>query len=189
MEAGYVFSEFEIDQLGFKFKGEDSYKTMECIGSVEEEMETKTTTKKCRGVVTKTRVKGTGNGTLKVSGHIPWDIYATAYGMKLDSLIDGVFGYGYNSTHPTFSLTEHVVNEDDEEKLKAYPNCVMSSGVARKVENGGEEVAAIELEVSVMPDEYGNGLYEALKSELKTGTTANDWMTKFAPSMVQTPGA
>ena len=88
MEAGYVFSEFEIDQLGFKFKGEDSYKTMECIGSVEEEMETKTTTKKCRGVVTKTRVKGTGNGTLKISGHIPWDIYATAYGMKLDSLID-----------------------------------------------------------------------------------------------------
>lgn len=65
----------------------------------------------------------------------------------------------------------------------------MSSGVARKVENGGEEVAEIELEVSVMPDEYGNGLYEALKSELKTGTTANDWMTKFAPSMVQTPGA
>ena len=34
MEAGYVFSEFEIDQLGLKFKGEDSYKTMECIGSV-----------------------------------------------------------------------------------------------------------------------------------------------------------
>lgn len=188
-EAGYVFSEFEIDQVGIAFDGEETHQIMECISTIEEEMETKTVTKNCRGIPVKKRTKGTGAGTLNLTGHIPMKVYTTAHGMKLDSLIDGVYGYGYNSAHKTFSLTVHVVNEDDEEKLKAYPNCVMNSGVARKVEDGSEEVAELELEIGVMPDEYGNGLYEALVSDLTTGTTAKDWMTKFKPATVQTPGA
>ena len=76
-----------------------------------------------------------------------------------------------------------------EEKLKAYPVCTMDGGVARKVENGSEEVAEVELSISVMPDEYGQGMYEALKEDLSVGTTANDWMTKFTPAMVQTVAA
>ncbi len=188
-EKGYVFSEYEIDELGFKIGDDDSYQIMRCVGSAEEEMETLTVSKKCRGRVVKKRTRGTGSGTLKVSAHVPWDIYAGIYGMKLDKLIAGVYGYGADSVHPTFSLTEHVVNEDGDEKLKAYPVCVMSSGVARKVENGGDEVAEVEIEIDVMPDENGFGMYEALVSDLTTGDTAKNWMTKFAPSMVATPGA
>ena len=85
-----VFSDFELEKIGFKFTSGTGYQTAECIGSMEEEMESKTITKKCRGVVKKKKTKGTGNGTIKLSLHMPWDIYTQAYGMNLDTLIDGV---------------------------------------------------------------------------------------------------
>lgn len=181
-------SEFEIDKLGIKFEGEDAYSVMECIGSLEEEMTVKTVTKKCRGVVKKKRSKGTGEGTLKLSAHIPYDMYVKAFGMDLDSLKDGVYAYGQNSVHKAFSATGHVVDEDGNEKLKAYPNCAITSGVARKIENGAEEVAELELEIGVMPDDSGNGLYEA-PSEGLDETTANSWMTAFTPELVQVASA
>ena len=48
-----------------------------------------------------------------------------------------------------------------------------------------EEVAEVELEVSIQPDEKGNCVYEALASELKDETAKSTWMTAFEPSMVQ----
>jgi hypothetical protein len=107
------------------------------------------------------------------------------YGMNLDTLVEGVKAYGRNSVHKTFAITQHVFDEDGVEKFKAYPNCIMMSGKKNKIENGAEEVVEIEMEVSVMPDDYGNGVYEALASEL-TGTLKTEWMTSFEPSMAQT---
>ena len=181
-----VFSDFEVKQIGFKFKSADSYNVAKCVGSLEEEMESKVITKSCRGVVVKKIVKGTGNGTLKVTLHMPWDIYTTAYGMNLDTLIEGVKAYGRNSVHESFSTVLDVEDEDGAEKLKAYPNCIMETGVTRKIENGAEEVAEVELEISTMPDEYGNGMYEALADELKDETVKDKWLTEFTPAMVQT---
>jgi hypothetical protein len=182
-----VFSDFELDQMGLKFTDSESYESVNCVGSCEEEMETKKITKSCRGVVTKTVSKGTGAGTLKISAHIPWAVYTKAYGMNLASLIEGVKAYGRNSVHKAFGLVMHVNDEDGVEKYKAYPNCVMSTGIARKIENGAEEVAELEIEVSVMPDEYGNGLYEALATELTDETVKTKWMTEFTPALVQKP--
>ena len=105
------------------------------------------------------------------------------YGMTLDSLIKGVKGYGQNSVHPNFSLVAHVKDEDGVEKYKAYPNCVIETGKTSKIENGAEEVAEIEIEVSVSPDEYGQGMYEALAEDISD--IADDWMTSFAPTLVQ----
>lgn len=190
MSTNWTGSDFEIDQLGIKFEGESAYESVNCIGSVEEEMEAKVVTKKCRGVVAKTRVKGTGAGTLKISAHIPWAVYTKAYGMELDTLMAGVKAYGRNSIHKVFGLVMHVLDEDGNEKLKAYPNCIISSGgVTRKTENGAEEVAELELEVSVMPDEFGNGLYEAVMDELTDSTAKTTWMTAFTPAMVQVESA
>lgn len=181
-----VFSEYELREMGIKFTEDDTdYSNADCVGSCEEELEAITITKKCRGVVRKTRTKGTGNGTLKISMHCPWDIYTEMYGMNLNTLIDGVKAYGRNSVHKTFSITQHVFDEDEIEKFKAYPNCILKSGLARKIENGAEEVAEIEIEVSIMPDDYGNGMYEALASELKDTDAKTNWMTKFNPDMVQ----
>ena len=187
---GNVFSDFELDQLGIKFADAEAYKNANCVGSCEEEMEAKTVTKSCRGVIMKKRSRGTGNGTIKLSLHCPWDIYTEAYGMDLETLIDGVKAYGRNSVHKPFSTVMHITDEDGNEKLKAYPNCVLETGVVRKIENGAEEVAEIELEASVMPDEFGNGLYEALVADLKDETVKTKWMTAFTPALVQkTPNA
>ena len=179
-----VFSDFELDQLGIKFANTEEFKSVNCVGSCEEEMETKVVTKFCRGVVVKKIVRGTGNGTLKITAHIPWDVFTEAYGMNLDTLIEGVKAYGRNSRHANFGIVMHINDEDGAEKYKAYPNCVLETGVARTIENGAEEVAELELEVSAMPDTFGNGMYEALAEELDE-TVAAKWMTAFTPELVQ----
>lgn len=186
-----VYSDFEVREMGIKFKSETggTYKTANCVGSSEEEMETKVITKSCRGITAKKIVRGTGNGTLSLSLHMPWEIYIQAFGMVLDSLKDGVQAYGQNSQHEGFSITQHVFDEDGVEKFKAYPNCIIESGKASKIENGAEEVAEIELDVSIQPDDFGNGVYEALATELQDETIKTKWMTAFEPSMVQTTTA
>ena len=184
-----VFSDFELDQMALKFAGGEAYEGVNCVGSCEEEMESKTITKSCRGVVVKTVVKGTGNGTLKISAHIPWAVYTKAYGMELATLIEGVKAYGRNSVHKAFGVVMHIKDEDGAEKYKAYPNCIMTSGIARKIENGAEEVAELEIEISVMPDEFGNGMYEALAEELTEESVKTAWMTAFEPSLVQLESA
>ena len=179
-----VFSDYEVDELGFKFEGAENYQSAKCIGSSEEEMEVKVVTKLCRGVIVKEKVKPTGRGTVKITAHIPYDIYVAMFGMELNTLIEGVRGYGRNSVHKNFSMVAHVVDEDGNEKLKAYPNCVVKTGKSSKIENGAEEVAQVEIEVSVSPDEYGQGVYESLVDTLDK-TVAGQWMTSFAPALVQ----
>lgn len=184
-----VYSDFSVDAMGVKFEDAEAYESVNCVGALEEEMESKVITKKCRGVVAKTKVRGTGAGTLKVTAHIPWAVYTEAYGMELDTLIEGVKAYGRNSVHKGFSMVMHVEDEDGVVKYKAYPNCVITTGTSRKIENGAEEVAELELEVSVMPDEHGNGLYEAIDSELTDESVKTAWMTAFTPELVQLENA
>lgn len=184
-----VFSEYELRKMSIKFKTGEAYLPADCVGSCEEELETKVITKKCRGNVVKTTVRGTGKGTLNISMHMPYEIYTQAYGMNLDTLIDGVKAYGQNSRHEAFSIVQDVFDEDGVEKFKAYPNCIIQTGVVRKIENGAEEVAEIEMEVSVMPDEFGNGMYESLASELADETVKTKWMTEFTPELVQVASA
>lgn len=183
-----VFSDFEIDRMNVKFADAESVIAMNCVGSVEEEMTAKAITKKCRGVTIKNIVKGTGEGTLKVSAHVPYDIFKDAFGMELDTLKSGVRAYGSNSRHKAFCLTLHVTDEDGEEKYKAYPNCICAARPAVKVENGAEEVAEVEMEITVAPDENGNGMYEALATEIDE-TIVADWMDKFNPALVNVTSA
>lgn len=184
-----VFSEYELRSMGIKFAGatESTYQTADCVGTCEETMNAKVVTKMCRGVAVKTTVRGDGTGTLSIEMHMPKAIYDKAYGMELETLIEGVKAYGRNSVHKAFSITQDVFDEDGVEKFKAYPNCILQSGVTRTIENGAEEVAQISMEVSVMPDEYGNGMYEALASELPASgsLTAANWMTTFTPKLAQ----
>ena len=180
-----VYSDFELDQMGIKLEGSENYIAVNCVGSSEEEMNTRVITKNCRGTVAKTIVRGTGTGKLKLKAHIPYDVHVGFFGMELDSLMEGVKAYGRNSRHKGFAVTQHVLDEDGIVKLKAYPNCIMTSGVARKIENGATEVAELELEADIMPDEYGNGMYEVLEADLSDATVKEQWMTAFTPEMVQ----
>lgn len=179
------YSEFTAEQIGIKFSGDEAYATAGAVGSVEEIMNTKTVTKKYKGIESKTRTKGDGTGELKLSIHMDYTVYKEIYGMNLDSLKDGIAAYGRNSTHPTFGITLLVLDEDDVKKLKAYPNCTVKTGRTGKIENGSEEVAEIEMTISVMPDEYGNGMYESLVEELPEDVTQDSWLNNFEPAMVQ----
>lgn len=179
-----VFSEYELREMAIKVNGESAYAAANCVGSLEEELEVKTVTKNCRGTVLKTRAHGAGNGTLNISMHIPYDIFNEIYGLDINGLKSGVKAYGRNSVHKTFSIAAHLYDEDGEEKYKAYPNCIIQSALSRSIENGADEVAEIELEVSVMPDDYGNCMYEALAANL-TAELKAAWMTGFTPELVQ----
>lgn len=179
-----VYSDFEIDKMSAKFGTQETAKAMNCVGSVEESLTAKVITKKCRGVVIKNTVKGTGEGTLKISAHVPYDVFNEAFGMELETLKEGVMAYGSNSRHEEFCLTMHVIDEDGAEKYKAYPRCICATRPTIKVENGAEEVAEIEMEINVMPDTYGNGMYEALAEGLSEDI-ATAWMDNFTSALVQ----
>lgn len=176
-----VFSEFECDQMNFK-PGDTLYK-IKCIGSVELGCEVRSVKKKCRGVVSKSRTYGTGFGTLKFTAHMPYACYNELHAMNSSKLAAGVHGYGRESLHPMFPTTAHITDEDGNEKYKAWPLCTVSTGPAQKIENGAEEVAEVELEISFMPDENGFGMYESLDSELSEQIKAK-WMDEFTPELV-----
>lgn len=185
-----VFSEYEVRRLHMIFPAlsdteQPEVGTIKCIGSMEEASEVKKVTKNCRGVPAKVRTRGTGTGTLKLTLHMPWALYVRVQALDGDKkLIEGVNAYGRSSLHPEFCLTADVFDEDDVEKFKAWPRCNATTGPARKVENGAEEVAEIDMELSFMPDDYDNGMYEALASDLKDETVKTKWLKEFDPSMV-----
>ena len=180
-----VFSEFEVRKQYLKLLGvnDATFEEMSCVGSAEEELEVKTITKNCRGVIAKRKTKGTGSGTLTENLHVPRTIYNKIYDMMHTELKTGVYAYGQGSTHPEFALTMQVFDEDDEIKLKAYPRCIIESGPHRPITNGAEEVAELELTISLLPDENGYCMYEALVTDIDE-TTANAWLTNFSTELV-----
>lgn len=183
--SGYgEFSEFECRKFAMKFAEDESYVEAGAVGSAEETMNTKTVTKKYMGIEKKKRTRGTGTGELKISLHMNYERYKKAYGMNLDGLEDGITAYGEDSVHPEFACVIEAADEDGNIKYKAYPKCVIQSGITRKIENGGEEVAEIEMTIDVMPDDDGRGLYEALKSEVSS-EIAQKWMTEFTPALAK----
>jgi hypothetical protein len=60
----------------------------------------------------------------------------------------------------------------------------MESGPHRPVENGQEEVPELELTISLLPDDHGYCMYEALATELDA-TVAGQWLTAFTPELVR----
>lgn len=178
------FSEFAVKKSTVKFAGENE-KAMRvgCVGTLGETLNAKTVTKKCEGVVVKSVTKGDGTGELTFSLHIKEEAFRKMFGMESTSLKAGVRTYGQSSRHRPFCFTAEVENEDGEVKYKAYPNCCVTNGISRSIENGAEEVAEIEVTAAVMPDEQGNGMYEAFKEDLDEAT-ASKWLEEFAYSLV-----
>lgn len=181
------FSEFEIKKSAFKFHKESDARAIVagCVGSFEEELESRSVTKKCEGVVAKSRTFGAGSGKLKVSLHIAWEVYIRIFGLVSEKLKEGIVGYGKESVHEEFAYTCEAIDEDGEKKLKAYPNCVLESGITRKIENGGDEVAEVELEINIMPDDEGFCMYEALLDEPTVAAIEGEWLENFSTELVK----
>ena len=179
-----VFSEYGIRNTSIKIDSDNTYTKVGCVGSFEEAMEVIVISKKCEGVISKKRTRGAGTGELTMSLHMRYDLYTKAFGMVDPNLKEGVYAYGKNSLHKEFSLVAQVEDEDANIKYVAYPRCIMTNGISGKVENGAEEVAEIEITVSVFADDYGYCKYEAPASGLDE-VTKGKWMTEFSSDLAQ----
>lgn len=178
------FTEVEIKKLGIRIGTAMKADVLDCVGKLEEEMECKTRTKSCGSKTLKTRTKGTGNGTLKISAYVPQDMLADLHGMTRSELKDGVIAYGSNSLHAVACVTAEILDEDSNKKYKAYPNCTIQTALSRSIDNDSEDISMLELEIAVMPDEHGEGLYEAIESDLKDDTVKQKWMEEFSRELV-----
>ena len=182
-----VFSEYEIKEASIRFEDatpEEKFEKLGCVGSIDESLETITVTKKCEGIVVKSVTRGSGNGELTISLHVRYDLYTRMFGMEDATLKDGVLGYGQNSRHKNFAFVAKVKDEDGNVKFIAYPKLIIKSGLANKIENGAEEVAEIEINAYVQPDENGFAKYEALNILLDEEIKGK-WMTEFTPALVK----
>lgn len=183
-----VYSEYEIKESSMKFPNDEKAARVGCVGSLEETLDSKQIKKKCEGIESIVAVRGKGTGSLKVTLHIKYALFVKAYGMHPEDLMDGINAYGKNSIHKSFSWVGKVQDENGNEKLKAYPNCLITDGISRKIENGGEEVAEIEMAITLNPDENGYCMYEALVAAIAEegrNTFVETWMTAFKPEMVK----
>ena len=177
-----VYSMFECDQLALKVAGDSEYTRDDCVGKITIERETKTVTKKCRGVTKKRKTKPTGNGTINVSLHIKLALYRKINAMTNKGLQPGVYGFSNTeSIMPELALTARVKDEDDDVMFLGFPRCKVEEINSTEIENGSEEVAEVEMKLSYMPDDNGIGEYQALAAEL-TGNvlTKDNWMTEFS---------
>lgn len=183
-----VFSEYELRELAVKFNDEegDTFTHADCVGSWEDEAETLTITKNCRGKVAKRRTTGTGSGTVTWTGHIPEIIKAKMFDMVREDLTAGVQGYGSDNRHKEMTIVGKMLDEDGNVKYVAYPKIVANTYTG-STENGSEEVAEREVELSYMPDEYGYGKYEVLEADLTTDANGlkTKWMTAWTSELMQ----
>ena len=184
--ANEVYSYFECDQLAIKVAGDEDYTRDDCVGSLDVERETKTVTKKCRGVVKKRKTKPTGNGTVTLKMHIKLALYRKINAMTNTGLQPGVYAFDNTESMPELSLTARVKDEDDNVMFLGYPRCKVEEINKLEIENGAEEVAEVEMKLSYMPDDYNKGEYQALEVEL-TGDVLNadNWMTDFSSEIAQ----
>lgn len=179
------FADYEIKELSTKFESDEKATRAGCVGTFNIEMETKTVTKTCEGVVTKKRTRGTGAGTATLNAHAKHSIISKMLGMVLETLKEGVYAYGKNSRHEEFCLTAKVLDEDGNLKYIALPKVQSETGLVKNIENGAEEVAQGEYTLSIMPDEHGQGYYEVLDSEFKDEESKNAWLDNWTYSLVE----
>lgn len=179
-----AFSQYGIHNSAIKINGDEAFEKVGCVGSIEEAMDVIVITKKCEGVVAKTRTRGAGTGELTISLHMRYNLYVKAFGMVDPNLKEGIYAYGKNSIHKEFAFVGEVEDEDGNIKYIAYPRCIMTNGISGTIENGAEEVAEIEITVSVFADDNGNCKYEAPAIELDE-QTKTQWMTEFTPELAK----
>lgn len=156
-----------------------------CVGSIERETESKEVMKKCEGIEVK-KLSKPMKSNLKITAHVPVGVLRDYFGLRTDGLKAGVWAYGTLSKGLDFVLTADEIDEfENVTKLVAYPNCSNAAGFGAKIENGADEVAELELEVTALPDESGEIYYEAFTNELTDQTVAEQWHTQFTRTLVE----
>ncbi|HHK5566188.1 TPA: phage tail protein [Bacillus thuringiensis] len=171
-----VFDAVEIKNASVLFKGEHVTDPFGCVGKLDAETEIKSVEKKCGGFTQKKKSKPT-QMNVKISGHMQLKVIRNIFGITNEGLIDGVYSYGIDSLGKDFAfVAEELDIFEENTRLIAFPNCTSATGFVKSVENGAEELAEVELEVTALSDEFGRFYYEGI--ELPE-TVAKEWMAKF----------
>lgn len=156
-----------------------------CLGTVEGETELKELVKLCEGVEVAKSTKPLRH-TLTISAHIPIPVVRDVFGLTNDGLKPGVYKYSKKAQGKKFVFTADVIDEfENITKLIAFPNCVSATGFTFTVENGADEVAEMEVELTAYPDSHGNLYYEALTSELDDPSISDTWHSQFDYTLVE----
>ncbi|PFJ19026.1 phage tail protein [Bacillus cereus] len=177
-----VFDAVEIKNASVLFKGEQVTDPFGCVGKLDAETEVKSIQKLCGGVPQKKKTKPT-KMNIKISGHMKLKVIRDIFGIRNEGLIDGVYSYGIDSLGKDFAfVAEEFDTFEENTRLIAFPNCASATGFIKSVENGAEELAEVELEITALPDEFNEFYYEGI--ELPE-TIAKEWMTKFDPAKLR----
>jgi len=158
------------------------------VGSVEGETSLRELIKREEGVEVKKRTKPE-KIDLTISAHVPVQVVRDIFGLSNEDLNPGVYKYSKEAKGKEFTYTADVIDEfEDVTKLIAFPRCTSSTGFKFTVTNGADEVAEMEVEITVYPDEQGNLYYEAIVDELdELSTVPTTWHTQFIYTLVELP--
>lgn len=190
MTAVKEFNQYKVTNATIRFLNSSRLSNAEklgCTGKLEYETELKTVVKECEGAVSKqwsVPVKITGTFT----GHIPVDVLRKVYGLTNNQLVEGVYGYSTSSVGGTGAMMFETLDITETlKKYVAFPNMSFSAGLNASIENGGDEIAQIEIPFVAMKDENNFFYYEAFDSELGSDSKQlkTKWFTQFDSTLVK----
>lgn len=180
-----TFDNVSIKKVAFNFKGAEAGLATDCNGQLSGETEMQTIVKKCGSTEVKSKSKPIAM-TVTITAHIPVEVYRRFYGVAQDERIKpGIYSYGPDSIGEDFALSAEIVDDFEEnEKLLGFLNYTSNTGLTFTIENGADEVAALEMETKVMVDEFNKFYHEAIVAELEEDLT-DQWMSNLSADVIK----
>lgn len=181
-----TFDAVSVKNTSIQFHDDEGESTrIGCVGSISGETEMRELTKRCEGVEVRKRTRPE-KMNLTLSGHVKVSVLRKVYGLSNDDLKEGIYKYSTDAKGQEFILTADVIDEfEDVTKLIAFPNCISATGLQFTIENGADEVAEVELEFTVYPNESNDFYYEALVPEMEDDEVQEEWHTDFSYELVE----
>lgn len=165
---------------------QDTVDVLDCIGVITTEPTVRTKTKTCSGA-TKDEKTYPQYLTVSITAYVKMEAYRDLMGMHTEGLKEGVYAYGINSKSPRLVITARILDDmANTEKIVAYPNATVTSGLTFTVDNDTDEVPKVDLQFKAMMDAKGNFYYEADVSDI---TDMETWESNFTPELVEKVGA
>lgn len=180
------FDAISVKNTSVQFHDDEEESTrIGCVGSVAGETEMRELVKRCEGVEVRKRTRPE-KMNLTLSAHVLISVLRKIFGMSDENLKPGIYKYSTTAKGKEFTLTADVIDEfEDVTKLIAFPHCISATGFQFTVENGADEVAELELEFTVYPNDENDFYYEALVPELEDDEVYEKWHTNFNYELVE----
>lgn len=178
------FDAVRVKNVALQYSDGTETDMFECMGAIEGETEMRKIVKRCGGTTLKS-ISRPIEHNLVLNGFAPVSAIRNIFGISNKDLKEGVYSYGVDSKGKTFCLTADVIDEfEDITKVMAFPNSNSASGFRFTVDNDADELAYVELEFDVNPDEVGQFLYEAFVDEIDE-EVKSEWHTGFSRELVE----